>query len=472
MLYWVENEKEDSCKTCGASRWTIVEKEGTSDNDPKKLIHKVSENIMRYFPLKPRLQRMFMCKEFAELMTWHAVGRKNNGKLRHPADGEAWKEMDTRYPQFSSEIRNIRLGIAADGFNPFRIMKTLHSTWPVILVNYNLPPWLCMRQENLILSTLISGPESPKNNIDVFMQPLITELKELWEGGIETYNAFTGQNFRLRASVMWTISDFPGYGMLSGWSTKGKLGCPVCNYETSSMYLKHSKKMCYMNHIKFLDPDHKRRFYKKRFNGEVEMGFTLEILTGKDCLELLSSFRNQFGGKPGQKKCKIIDSPIKKKSIYFDLPYWSHNLRRHNLDVIHIEKNICDNIIGTLLNIARKSKDHVNARYDLQEMGIRKDLHPVESSDMSYVEISPAIFDMTNEEKDILCTVLKNAKLPHGCASNISRYVNTKERKVTGYKSHDAHFMLNYLLQFAMKKSMKPKVAVPFIRLGAFLRGI
>ncbi|KAK1353622.1 hypothetical protein POM88_051987 [Heracleum sosnowskyi] len=70
----------------------------------------------------------------------------------------------------------------------------------------------------------------------------------------------------------------------------------------------------------------------------------------------------------------------------------------------------------------------------------------------------------------MFCSVLKNAKLPHGCASNISRYVHTKERKVSGYKSHDAHFILHYLLPFAVKKSLKPEVAVPFIRLSAFLR--
>lgn len=472
MLYWGENEKENSCKTCGVSRWNIVEKEGTSNNDPKKLIHKVPKNVMRYFPLKPRLQRMFMCEEFAELMTWHAFGRKNDGKLRHPADSDTWRAMDARYPHFSSETRNIRLGVAADGFNPFRTMNTSHTTWPIILVNYNLPPWLCMRQENLILSTLISGPESPSNNIDVFMQPLISELKELWEEGIETYDSFTSQNFRLRAAVIWTISDFPGYAMLSGWSTKGKLACPVCNYETSSMYLKHSRKICYMNHRKFLDPEHKWRFDKKRFNGEVEMGGCPEILTGSDIEELLSGYINHFGGDPHLRKKRKIDSPFKQKSIFFDLPYWSHNLLRHNLDVMHIEKNICDNIIGTLLNIAHKSKDHVNARYDLQDLGIRKELHPIESGDGTRVEIAAAIFDLTKEEKDIFCAVLKNAKLPHGCASNISRYVHTKERKVSGYKSHDAHFMLHYLLQFAVKKSLKPEVAVPLIRLGAFLRGI
>lgn len=470
MLYWAENEDKDVCHICGASRWIIHEKKGSGDNDPKQIIHKVPANVMRYFPLKPRLQRLFMCKEYSKMMTWHAVGRKDDGKLRHPADAVAWKTMDALYPEFSAENRNVRLGVAADGFNPFRTMSLSHSTWPIILVNYNLPPWLCMKQENLILSTLISGPHSPGNSIDVYMQPLIAELKELWDVGVETYDAYTSKNFNLRARVMWTISDFPGYAMMSGWSTKGYLGCPICHYETSSEYLKHSKKICYMDHRKFLDPTHKWRFDKRRFNGKVELRESPPILSGTDIELLLRGYVNRFGG--AKEKGKKRDTPFKKKSIFFDLPYWCHNPLRHNLDAMHIEKNVCDNILGTLLNISGKSKDHINARLDLQELGIRRSLHPVESDDGNHVEIRAAIFDMTNKEKEIFCSVLKNVKLPYGCASNISRYVHSSERKIMGYKSHDAHFMLHYLLAFCVKRTLKPEVALPLIRLSAFLRGL
>lgn len=143
--------------------------------------------------------------------------------------------------------------------------------------------------------------------------------------------------------------------------------------------------------------------------------------------------------------------PFKKKSIFFDLPYWKHNLSRYNLNVLHIEKNVCEKIIGTLLNIARKSKDHIEARLDLQEPGIRKELHLVLSRDGKHLEIRAAIFDMTNEERDLFCSVLKKAKLPYGSASYINRFVHTNERKVSGYKSHDAHFVMHYLLQFVVK---------------------
>ncbi|XP_065865709.1 uncharacterized protein [Euphorbia lathyris] len=334
MLYWAENESEDACKTCGSSRWKVVENKGVGvDNKCPEKIHKVPAKVMRYFPLKPRLQRLFMCKEFSQLMIWHAVERKNDGKLRHPADGEAWKKMDAKYPQFSSEIRNVRLGLDSDGFNPFRTMSVTHSTWPIVLVNYNLPPWLSMKPENLILSTLISGPNSPGNNIDVYMQPLIAELKDLWDVGLETYDAFTDRTFMLHACVLWTISDFPGYAMLSGWNTKGKLACPVCNYETCSFYLKHSRKMCYMDHRRFLDCTHQWRLDKRRFNGKTEMRESPTMLTGTDIEELLGKYVNEFG-KQSRKQKSNYDSPFKKKSIFFYLPYWSHNLARHNLDVM------------------------------------------------------------------------------------------------------------------------------------------
>ncbi|KAL8135095.1 hypothetical protein AgCh_009931 [Apium graveolens] len=156
-------------------------------------------------------------------MKWHVVGRTKDGKLRHSADAEGWKSMDASHPEFVAEIQNVHLGLAADGINPYRSMNISHNTWPVVLVNYNLPSWLVMKLENLIFSTLIPGPEYPGNDIDVYMQPLVVELKELWDVGLETYDAFADQTFMLHASLLWTISDFPGYALLSGWSTKGTL---------------------------------------------------------------------------------------------------------------------------------------------------------------------------------------------------------------------------------------------------------
>jgi len=66
----------------------------------------------------------------------------------------------------------------------------------------------------------------------------------------------------------------------------------------------------------------------------------------------------------------------KKKSIFFDLPYWSKVKVRHCIDVMHVEKNVCDSLIGTLLNIHEMTKNGVNYRSDFVEMKIREDLAP------------------------------------------------------------------------------------------------
>ncbi|GJX09875.1 hypothetical protein Tco_0199734, partial [Tanacetum coccineum] len=76
----------------------------------------------------------------------------------------------------------IRLGLAADGFNPFDNLSQTYNMWPIILTTYNTPPWICMKETSLMLTMLIPGPRSPAKDIDVYLQPLIKELQELWKG--------------------------------------------------------------------------------------------------------------------------------------------------------------------------------------------------------------------------------------------------------------------------------------------------
>ena len=121
------------------SRWENNESEGQqSTNASSKKRKKKAAKILRW--LKPRLQRLFMSPEIANHMKWHANGRVNDGLMRHLANSEAWKSFDSKYVEFSSEPRNVRLGLAANRFNPYGNMSTTHITWPVILIPCNLPP--------------------------------------------------------------------------------------------------------------------------------------------------------------------------------------------------------------------------------------------------------------------------------------------------------------------------------------------
>jgi hypothetical protein len=157
-----------------------------------------------------------MSEHTAPHMRWHVEGRTKDGVLRHPADGEAWKSFDLLHPEFLADSKNVRLGLTSYGFNPFGNMSTSHSTWPIMLVPYNLPHWMCMKQTSFILSMIIPGPSSPGMDIDVYLQPLIEELQELWNVGVRTFDASKKNNFVMRAQLMWTINDFPAYADLSG----------------------------------------------------------------------------------------------------------------------------------------------------------------------------------------------------------------------------------------------------------------
>lgn len=83
-----------------------------------------------------------------------------------------------------------------------------------------------MNDKFFIMSLIIPRPRAPGNDIDVYLQPLIDDLNDLWTNGVLTFHAFTSKTFRLHAALMWTINEFPTYENLSGWSTKGKLACP------------------------------------------------------------------------------------------------------------------------------------------------------------------------------------------------------------------------------------------------------
>lgn len=118
----------------------------------------------------------------------------------------------------------------------------------------------------MFLTVIVPGPQNPKGMIDVFLQPLILDLKQLWETGVSTYDVLLKQNFTMQASLLWTISDFPAYSMLSGWSTACRLACPHCMDSTDAFTLPASGKQSWFdNHRKFLPIDHLFRRKRKAF---------------------------------------------------------------------------------------------------------------------------------------------------------------------------------------------------------------
>jgi len=106
-----------------------------------------------------------------------------------------------------------------------------------------------------------------------------------------------------------------------------------------------------MGHRQFLPLDHKFCFDASSFDGSEEHRAAPSAYAKtrvEDQIKSISDFENS-------KTCKCV-------SGLFNLPYWDFNLLCHNLYIMHIEKNVCENIYGTLLGIEGKSKDNLKAR--------------------------------------------------------------------------------------------------------------
>ncbi|KAG7536624.1 MFS transporter superfamily [Arabidopsis suecica] len=471
ILYRKEYELKDSCPRCSASRW---ERDKHTGEEKKGIPAKV----LRYFPIKDRFRRMFRSKKMAEDLRWHFNNASEDGTMRHPVDSLAWAQVNNKWPEFAAERRNLRLGLSTDGMNPFSIQNTKYSTWPVLLVNYNMAPTMCMKAENIMLTLLIPGPTAPSNNIDVYLAPLIDDLKDLWSEGIQVYDSFLKENFTLKAMLLWSISDYPALGTLAGCKVKGKQACNVCGKDTPFKWLKFSRKHVYLSNRKRLSPGHHYRRRRGWFDNTIEEGTPSRIQTGEEIFEILKDFRNDFG-RPLERKSKRKRTDLeeddmvsqdeydedtdqwrwKKLSILFQLPYWKYLPVRHNIDVMHVEKNVSDALVSILMQNA-KSKDGLKARKDLEDMGIRSNLHTQLRGKRTY--LPPAAYWLSKEEKRRFCSRLARFRGPDGYCANISNCVSVDPPVIGGLKSHDHHVLLQNLLPVALRGLLPkgPRVAI------------
>ncbi|GLU21146.1 hypothetical protein SLE2022_373070 [Rubroshorea leprosula] len=334
---------------------------------------------------------------------------------------------------------------------------------------------MCMRPEFTFLTLVIAGPKSPSKNIDVFLRPLIEDLKMLWSTGVETYDSYRKQNFIMQAMLMWTITDFPGYGMVAGWSTHGQLSCPYCMEMTQSFYLENGRKPCFFYcHRQFLPESHCFRFDQSNFlKGQVELGSPPPRLDGVSMCHRVENLLDVLFGKPFENQTIEGFGNIHnwvKMFIFWELPYWHDNLIRHNLDVMHCEKNFFNNIIHTVMN-DNKTKDNGKARLDLAIYCDRRKLHMGYNTHGKLVKPN-ANYALIYEKQKLLCAWLKQLRFPDGFASNISRCVNLNESRLFGMKSHDCHVFMQRLIPVAFRGLLPSATWGPLTDISNFFRSL
>ena len=130
IMYKHEYEEMHKCPRCGVSRYKVKDDDECSSDESTMKVPPAK--VLWYLPIIPRFKHFFANADDAKDLTWHADGRNCDGMLCHPVDSFQWKKINRLYPNFGKKTRNLRLGLALDGMNPYGSLSTQHSSWLVL----------------------------------------------------------------------------------------------------------------------------------------------------------------------------------------------------------------------------------------------------------------------------------------------------------------------------------------------------
>uniref|UniRef100_K3Y398 DUF4218 domain-containing protein n=1 Tax=Setaria italica TaxID=4555 RepID=K3Y398_SETIT len=153
------------------------------------------------------------------------------------------------------------------------------------------------------------------------------------------------------------------------------------------------------------------------------------------------------------------------------LPYWSDLEVCHAIDGVYLNKNVFGNTIGLFLETPAKTKDTLKSRQDLVAMKIRKDLHPIDKGNGRY-ELPPASYNLTLDEKKVVCQLLWGIRVPSQFSSNIRNLVSMNDLLLSSYNFHDCHVMLTLFLPIAIRAIKRIYAKMVITRLCYFLNKI
>ena len=105
---------------------------------------------------------------------------------------------------------------------------------------------------------------------------------------------------------------------------------------------------------------------KDLFDNEVETRGPPRRRTGEEIDELLKNWKECLVPGKKRKAPAPLEGVWKTRSIFWELKYWKILRTPHCLDVMHITKNVCESLLGTLLNMPERTKDGPKARNDLR----------------------------------------------------------------------------------------------------------
>jgi hypothetical protein len=215
ILYTAHNSDLDECPHCHTTRYT----------GPGK-----ARAQWPYIPITPRLKSFVADPRMASLMSYRKDHVHEPGRTQDIFDGQEYRRLKATRVEINgeklshnhfSDDRDIALGLACDGFSLFK-RRSKKSAWPLIALNYNLPPDIRTHREHIIPLGII--PKKPVD-IDSWVWPFVEELVR-FELGVVAYDALSNDHFRLHTYLVLIFGDIPAISMLM--QMKGHNGISPC----------------------------------------------------------------------------------------------------------------------------------------------------------------------------------------------------------------------------------------------------
>lgn len=116
---------------------------------------------------------------------------------------------------------------------------------------------------------------------------------------------------------------------------------------------------------------------------------------------------------------------------------------------------MCDNIIGTLLDILGRIKDGFKTKLDLVSMSICKELKPIKKKERKRIYLPLACYTLSTKENDALWHCLESVKVSNDYSSNIRNFMSLVNHKLYNLKSHDSHTLMQQLLLIAIRSILQ-----------------
>ena len=210
-----DHSKLKECPTCGENRFNAS---------------RIAKRKFSYYPLGPRLKRMFATSSISQRLQAHAICTNNDHNTMYDVhDSPLWKKAFTEDGFSKGDPRGILLQLCTDGVNPFSSNKVNYSMWPIMFSVLNLPKEVRNTYQNIMLVGIVPAQVEGKEpkSLDPYLEIVVDELLDLSEATF--YDGYRKVEFAFKIDIFNYVLDYPGLTkVLSAAGPNALQGCMWC----------------------------------------------------------------------------------------------------------------------------------------------------------------------------------------------------------------------------------------------------